>query len=188
MSLSRRLSMPIFTKFLVGMTLCFAALFASFDAKADVTPGNKKFGIGLQAGYPSGLTLKAMASRNEAWVFGIGVGSGWAFFNPGLSLHADYVVHPSTLINAAGFDMSWYFGVGGWANIFNGAVPSPYGPNFLWYPFFSSAWFGARVPIGLSMAVQPIPLEIYAEAVPSLLVFPQIAFGSGVDVGFRLYF
>lgn len=43
------------------------------------------------------------------------------------------------------------------------------------------------MPLGLSLAFHPFPIQVYGELVPSLLVFPALAGGVGGTVGVRGY-
>lgn len=160
-------------------------VFGGGGGSSSFSPMGRPFGIGLQLGFPTALTLKYFLMSDQALSGGIGVGSGWVF-DPGLSLHLDYVWHPSMLASAAAFNLSWYVGIGGWATLFAYYARGPYVPGYRWYGP-SNVWLGARVPIGVNLALREVPFELYVEAAPAILVFPWITFGLGFSIGARFY-
>jgi hypothetical protein len=149
------------------------------------SPMGRPFGIGLQLGFPTALILKYMVTGDQAIAGGIGVGSAWVF-DPGLSIHVDYLWHPSMLASAAAFNLSWYVGGGGWVSLFTYYVRAPYVPGYRWYGP-SNVWLGARVPIGVNLALREVPFEAFIEAAPAILLFPFITFGLGFSIGARFY-
>lgn len=161
---------------------------SSFSSGAGgVAPMGKTFGIGLQVGAPTALTGKFMLTPESGLVVGIGAGYGF-FFDPALSLHVDYLYHPSVLFQNEGVKLSWFIGGGGWLGLFQ----TRRGYNFVvpgyTYYFGSPLFLAARVPIGISLALQSIPLEFYLEGVPAISIFPAVSFGLGIDAGARFYF
>lgn len=151
-----------------------------------VAPMGKTFGVGLQFGAPTALTGKFMLTPESGIVVGIGAGYGF-FFDPALSLHVDYLYHPTLLFQNEGVKLSWFIGGGGWIGLFQGRRYSYVVPGYTYY-YGSPLFLAARVPIGLSLALQSIPLEFYLEGVPALSIFPVISFGLGFDLGVRFYF
>lgn len=153
--------------------------------RSSVTPEGKAIGIGIQVGFPTALTAKFSLAGNTALVVGVGAfgGNRFAYFTPSLSVHVDYLWTPSVLANGGPFVLSWYIGIGGWATIYG----SPQGPAFAYYGT-SNFTLAARVPIGLDMALQTVPIELYLEAVPAVLVFPGIDFAIGASLGARFWF
>lgn len=164
-----------------------------------VQPAGKVIGVGLQLGFPTGITAKVMAGGNLGFVFGAGLGVGWVL-GPALSLHADSVWHPFILLQSEDFQFSWYIGGGGWLG-FNPLEAFP-GGGLLGNSALYSGWkylaayrlhtygvsAGLRLPLGLSLALNGLPIEVYGDLVPSLLLFPALGLGLGADVGVRLYF
>lgn len=152
------------------------------------TAHGRSFGIGLQAGSPSALTVKFGGPHQDGFVLGVGAGFGYGNgFGASLWLHADYLFHFATLLNGDGVDLSLYAGPGLFATIFG----SNYGFGYRNDPYFrdfETVGFGVRAPIGLSMAFDALPLEIYLQLDPAISIFPGVGFGIGGSLGFRFYF
>ncbi len=157
---------------------------APASVSSSVSPQGKQFGLGVQIGAPTALTLKYFVTGDQALVGGLGVGIGW---DPSISLHVDYVWHPSILASLGWGSFSWFIGGGGWLSLSDG--------NRRWggiYPVYgytsSPIAVGARLPIGLDLAFSQVPIEVYLEADPILMIFPRIGFGIGATLGGRFYF
>ena len=148
-----------------------------------VSPAGKTIGVGVELGAPTTLNFKFMTASDQGVVLGIG---GGIWYDESLSLHADYLWHPLV----AGFNggtFSGYIGIGAWTSIGFG---NP-GPHYGYYaPFYNNepVALGARLPLGLALAFNEVPVELFIEVVPSLEVFPGIGgFGQG-GLGARFYF
>lgn len=163
-----------------------SSTFGASGGAGGVAPMGRTFGVGLQIGAPTALTGKFMLTPESGLVVGIGAGYGF-FFDPALSLHVDYLYHPSTLFENEGVKLSWFVGGGGWVGLYNGRGYNYVVPGYAYY-FGSPLFLAARVPIGISLALQSIPLEFYLEGVPAISIFPAISFGLGIDAGARFYF
>lgn len=156
-------------------------------AGAGSSPAGKTFGIGLQLGAPTALTIKYMLAPTQGIV--VGVGAGFAVrnaFGVGLSLHADYLFHLAELVRNDTVALSFYLGPGLWVSLFNGG----YGLGYVGYYYggsFALFGIGARLPLGLSLAFAAAPIELYLELDPALFVFPGVDFGLGASIGFRFY-
>lgn len=151
------------------------------------TPQGRKLGIGIQLGYPTALSLKYMLRGDQGIQGGIGGLSGFAYEVGAFSLHADYVFHPHVLARAEAFSLTWYFGGGANVLVFGNPRQRAILPIAKYYFYPTTMWIGARVPIGVSLAFQQQPLEVFFEAVPSFLVFPGISFGLNASLGLRFY-
>jgi len=169
----------------LGVPLAFPLLRSGLPA-ASATSGT--FGIGLQAGSPSALTLKFAGPHQTGVALGIGAGFGYGRgFGASLWLHADYLFHLGMLLNGDGFGLGVYAGPGVFATIFG----SNYGFGYAGPPYlndFDYVGFGIRVPVGLSLAFHALPLEVFLELDPALSLFPGLGFGVGASLGFRVYF
>lgn len=166
-------------------TIVAASLFtilAALPASANVAPADKSIGVGVEVGAPTNINAKFMVGPTNGVVVGIG---GGIWYDLSLSLHADYLWHP-VVAEFDGGNFSGYVGIGGWASIGDGK-----GGRLGYYqPFFDNNFFGigARVPLGVSLAFDQVPVEVFAEVVPSVAVFPGIGvFGQG-GIGARFYF
>lgn len=157
------------------------------QVSSSISPQGKQFGIGLQLGAPTALTLKYMVTGDQALVAGLGAGIGW---DPSISLHVDYVWHPTVLASMGWGSLSWFIGGGGWLSFSGGNYGNGrWGPQYYGYLYTVSPFaLGARLPIGLDLAFSQVPIEVYLEADPMLVLFPRIAFGLGGTLGGRFYF
>ena len=146
--------------------------------RASKFTANKQFGIGIMFGAPTGLSGKYFFSTSTALDFGIGAVRRWAN-RDGLHLHMDVLWHPAVLVNAQPFVMPFYVGVGG--RIFD------YDDNNQ----NDDLALGVRVPLGIALDFNNVPLDIFFEAV---FVFDFINRGPGFDdylngaIGIRYYF
>jgi hypothetical protein len=155
-------------------------------AAAPATTGG--FGLGLQAGSPSALTLKFAGAHESGFALGVGAGFGYgSTFRTSLWLQADYLIHLATLIDSDGVDLAVYGGPGVFASIFGANYGFGYAGN-PWYDNVDYIGVGVRLPVGLSLAFDKFPLELYAQFDPAIGVFPAVGFGLGGAVGFRVYF
>lgn len=159
----------------------------SSTVSSTVSPAGKSIGVGLELGAPTTINAKFMIAPNQGVVVGVG---GGAWYDASLSLHADYLFHPLVLQFDDG-SFSGYVGGGLWTSLGLGGAGyrgphygyyQPYGPG----PETVSA--GARLPLGLTVAFNQVPVELFLEIVPALSLFPGFgAFGQG-GVGARFYF
>ncbi len=152
-----------------------------------IQPGSG-FGIGLQVGTPTALTVKFPASGADI-VLGLGVGYSGAFRNygfAGLSLHGDYLFNVAQLVSTGDFGVNAYIGPGLWVTLFQGG-----------YGYFSRAGYysretnfglGVRFPLGLNAKFANAPVEIYLELDPAIFVFPGLDGFIGAALGFRWFF
>ena len=161
---------------------CLTASSARADVSTTIAPQGRQLGIGLQVGAPTALTLKYMTTPDQALVGGLGVGIGW---DPSISLHLDYLWHPSVLVPGSWGTLSWFVGGGGWLSFSDGR----WGPVYVGYGYARSPIsFGARVPIGLDLAFEGAPIELYAEVDPTLMIYPRVGLGFGATLGGRFWF
>ncbi len=152
-----------------------------------VSPAGRVLGVGLQLGVPTGITVKYMFAPNMGVVAGLGVGAGW-YFGPALSLHADFIFHPHVLLRAPYLTVSWYVGGGAWIGVAdNNARPMVYFLEYVRY-FGPRFWLAARGALGINIALNDLPIELYVEGNPALVVFPGLSFGLGFSGGLRFYF
>jgi hypothetical protein len=148
------------------------------------TPDGRRFGLGIQLGFPSALTFEGVVSSNTSLVVGLGA-FGYRFFTPALSFYVDYLWHPGILAHPnRDWLLSWYVGVGGWATVYEDG----YRYSGYEYGGDTNLALALRVPLGLDLSLGRIPLMFYVEVVPALLVFPNIDIGVGASIGVRLFF
>jgi hypothetical protein len=164
----------------------------------NVQPAGTQFGLGLQLGIPTGVTAKLMFGGNVGIVVGLGFGVGWVV-GPALSVHTDVVWHPFVLLQSQSFQFSWSVGGGAWlgfnpleavarADLFGRArlLLRLELPGHLRDPYYGLSG-GLRLPLGLSLSLNSLPIEVYGDIVPALLLVPALGAGLGADVGIRIY-
>jgi hypothetical protein len=165
---------------------------ATREKGGSVSPMGRQFGIGLQVGYPTALSLKYMLTGDQGIQGGVGIfgyqcGRNFGFCTYGFALHADYLWHAAVLASPPPFVLSFYIGGGAQLGFGGYAGPfyTPFGSYVAGAGYFSLA---ARVPFGLSMALTQIPIEIFLEVTPTLIIFPPLGFTFAPSLGFRFYF
>ncbi len=134
----------------------------SFDGTGSDYQSNGGFGLGIELGEPDGLNGKLFLNPSQAIDFGIGEIYGTYYGgNSGLHLYADYLWHPKQLLATEAFKLPFYIGVGGrlWTFDYNCN-----GNNIC----TGASIFGVRVPIGITFDLNNLPLDIFAQFVPTL--------------------
>lgn len=120
---------------------------------------NGKFGLGIELGEPTGLNGKWFYSPSRALDFGLGaLYHNYYVDGDGFHLYLDHLWHPVELTSNADFKLPFHVGVGGRLWFFNyrcgGACDS-------------AALFGIRVPLGIDFDLNKVPLDIFAQLVPT---------------------
>lgn len=175
------------------LALCGVALFA---AAADARPrpdgqlsgrrfeANKTFGLGLELGAPTGLTGKYYLSADRALDFGIGTIYEY-YDRSGFHLYGDYLWHPVSLVGTSAFELPLYVGLGFriW-DFDNDRADGTRDDAFA---------FGIRVPIGVTMDFNNVPLDVFLQFVPVLDFFSgyephSVYLDLDVSVGVRYFF
>lgn len=142
--------------------IAIIALFLS----ANVSAQDSGFGVGLIFGNPTGLSLKMWTGESTA----LDAGVAWNFTNDWLLVQADFLIHNYNLISVSKGKMPLYYGIGGKVGFANDIA------------------IGARVPIGLDYMFESVPIDIFVEVVPGLLVIPAIDFDLDLGIGVRFFF
>lgn len=126
------------------------------------------FGIGVMLGSPTGISAKKWLSRRTA----IDGGAAWSLGkNPGLHLHADYLVHRSDLEGLVDGRSYAYYGIGGRVKLEN-----------------EDPLLGVRIPLGVTYLFPDAPFDAFFEVVPVFDVMPRTRFDLNLSVGMRFYF
>ena len=131
-----------------------------FDNTSDYQ-SNGVFGLGLELGAPSGLNGKLFLTPSTAVDFGLGEIYHSYYAGDGLHVYVDYLWHPKELAHTPDFKLPFYIGVGG----------------RLWFFDYDNKGnqngyaFGIRVPIGITFDMNHIPLDFFAQFVPTLDFF-----------------
>lgn len=141
---------------------------------------NKKFGIGVIIGEPTGLSGKLWVSNNNAISFGV----GWYVKNYRFGkfdsdyeresrthIHIDYLWHS---FNAIGSNRQFplFYGIG---------VRINSGPQ---YP----GTLAVRGVLGIEWLPQGTPLDVFIEVVPNLTLISSTEFGIDAALGARIFF
>jgi len=144
---------------------------------------NKTFGLGLEVGAPLGINGKWFFAPDRALDFGIG--DDYTYGNrSGLHVYGDLLFHPTALVKTDAFELPFYVGVGGRLWSFNDTGRAA--PN-------DATAFGFRVPLGVSLDFNNIPLDVFGQVVPTLDFFTGNAAHSvfvdvDVSAGVRYWF
>jgi hypothetical protein len=169
------------------------ALFTATAADARPRPGghlggrrfeaNKTFGLGLELGEPTGIVGKYFFSADHAIDFGVGDIYNYSS-RYGLHIYADYLFHPVTLATTEDFELPFYIGVGGRFWDFEDRSTNPRDTAFA---------VGVRVPVGIAMDFNTVPLDIFLQVVPVLDFYSGYAAHSvyldfDVSLGIRYWF
>ena len=158
-----------------------ASVPAAAGGGGSVAPAGRSIGFGFELGAPTSIGAKFMTGDHTGIVVGVG---GGIWYDASLSLHVDHLWHPIVSHFDSG-SFSAYVGIGGWASIgYEGSRLGYYAP----YSTSQPVSLGLRVPLGVSLAFNELPIELFAEVVPSVVLFPGIGgFGQG-GIGARFYF
>ncbi len=131
-------------------------------------------GVGAILGDPTALGLKTRFDENNALQLHV----GWGFADPygaRATFILDYLAH-ITIFAAETRDVGLltpYIGLGGKLGLREGDDPVA---------------IGARVPLGLGFLFREVPIEVFLEVAPGVLVFPAVAALVDGGVGARVYF
>lgn len=133
----------------------------ALPATADAQ-GRSGLGLGIMLGEPTGISMINWLGGGNA----IDLVAAWSFgYGSAFYLHADYQFHafverPLTL----------FAGVGGVLLLRDDPA------------------LGFRVPLGVSLLFQEVPLDFFIEVAPAMTLAPATAFFVNGGVGFRFYF
>lgn len=150
---------------------------------------NKRFGLGLELGEPTGVTGKYFLRDGGDRALDFGVGGIYDYYGyRGIHLYLDYLFHPVSLASTDSFELPFYIGIGGrfwdWEDR-RMSGPYPHGDAI-----------GVRVPVGLAFDFNNVPLDIFIQLVPTVNLFFNTPDGYNrnlyliIDgsVGIRYYF
>jgi hypothetical protein len=180
---------------LSALTIALALALSPPAANATEVGNARPFGLGVAVGTATTLVGKYFLDPGHALDFGIafwryrngcwtdrrGVvfcdGYGSSYRHGGFGLHADYLWEEPLARRRAKLD--WHIGVGARYWRFD---------DDYYYDDARGA-LAVRMPIGLDLTfVRPSFLELYVEAVPSLVVVPQVDVTLEAFLGVRFYF
>lgn len=149
-----------------GMLVIFLLLFMAASAHAFE---RNRFGIGVMAGGPSGITAKYMLDNTNGIDFAVGwstSGSDEYYFS------SDYLLHLYDVIKIQNMVTPLYFG-GGVRYISREKKDNK---------------FGARIPVGVEFLFLDNKLGAFGEVVPILNFTPDTDFDLELGIGIRFFF
>ncbi|MGB9907270.1 MAG: hypothetical protein ACPLRR_07800 [Candidatus Saccharicenans sp.] len=147
---------------ILSMVLLVSLLVVSVEAQ------EKKFGLGIILGEPTGLIAKYWTSRTTAF----DIAGSWSFAgaNDSFHLHADYLFHSFNVFKVEKGRLPLYYGIGARLSLQD------------------QTRFGIRVPVGLSYMFDRTPIDIFVEFSPVMDVIPATEVKFLGFIGFRYYF
>jgi len=153
--------------------LLFTVSLGASPAPAHAASARSGFGLGLVLGEPTGLSAKLWLAGSSALQFHF----SWDFTDAAFVVSGDYLLHLDVLgVHTPDLDLLLTLGLG--AKLGQHTQRAREEPLFL----------GLRVPIGLSMPFQAMPLELFLEAVPGLRVLSKVGFDVDLGLGARWFF
>jgi hypothetical protein len=150
---------------------------------------NKKFGLGLELGEPTGLNGKYFLSESSALDFGIGWIYRHYYYGDGFHIYADYLWHPISLVSARAFELPFYIGAGLRFWNFNYCDQQVCDND--------GSAIGIRLPFGIAFDFNNAPLDIFIQLVPVIDFVngdyydryrDRTHFGIDLSVGIRYWF
>ena len=157
-----------------------ALLMCMFFAVQLATSQQRKFGLGVIIGEPTGLSAKLWTSNENAFDFGLGWSIGGdrisrynGYYNGGsrVHFHMDYLWHSWEAIRSSE-RFPLYYGIGGRINSGAGYNSS----------------VAVRGVLGIAWMPRETPVDVFIELVPSLQLTSSTGFAIDAGLGARYYF
>lgn len=156
---------------ILAVTLSFPAQARHSQHPSAYGPEAKRFGIGVYAGEPTGLTLKGYLTQRAA-LNGV---AAWSFPDDAITLIGDLNYELFDIpVDSKVLTLPFYLGVGG-------KVALDAGQN-------DDTEIGVRVPVGVGLQWVTSPIEIFFEVVPGIVLVPETKFDIMGGLGLRFYF
>lgn len=125
----------------------------------------KGLGIGVMVGEPTGLSAKIWTSEQTA----LDAGLAWSFSGIGyLQIHADMLWHREV------FDIK------------SGKLPVYYGAGAKLL-LASDLGLGLRIPVGMVYYFDQLPIDIFVELVPGIILLPGTTLDLDLAIGARYF-
>jgi hypothetical protein len=163
-------------QFLTAM-IALSLFFAAQESIGQEQAPQRKFGLGVILGEPTGLSAKYWMSSTTALDFGLGWGwidennDGNDNGNSWVHFHMDYLWHSFNAITSTE-RFPLYYGIGGRVNAREGDNTS----------------FAIRGVIGVAWMPRDTPIDIFIELAPSLRLTESTGFALDGGLGARYYF
>ena len=130
-------------------------------------PTDKKVGLGVIFGEPTGISFKYWLQSTTA----VDAAAAWSFEGENaLHLHANFLYHYPGVLNVSKGTALLFAGVGGRLKFQNKSKAS------------------VRFPLGAEYILENGPFEFFLEFVPLLDLAPSTKFDLNGGIGFRFYF
>lgn len=155
------------------MAAVMIVVLPQFSFADDYGPQNRRLGVGIIAGDPTGVTVKGYVSPRTA-INGI---ASWSFIDDAFTLIGDVTYDLFEIdTRLQPLSLPFYVGAGGKFTANNKNTPG------------SDSSFGVRVPVGVAAQFKKIPLEISLEAGPGIELVPETEFDITGGIAARFYF
>lgn len=161
-----------FTLFLLFlMSFVFVGSAVSHAGTDPYGPENKRLGVGIIAGEPTGLSLKGYLTQQ----LGIDAIASWSFVEDAFTLIGDLTYDFFDIpVGTSKVTLPFYAGAGVLVG-FNAGKED-------------KTKVGVRVPIGVAVQWTTFPIEVFIEAAPGIELAPETEFDISGGVGVRFYF
>ena len=136
---------------------------------------DKKFGLGIIVGEPTGISGKLWTGPRTAMDGAIAWSTGT---HSNVNLHFDYLMHDFNVLNVSEKYFVLYYGIGT-----RFKFTSDHNSNNN-----NDTIIGVRIPLGITYLFPTSPFDIFVEIVPLLDVIPDTEFEMNAGLGVRYYF
>jgi hypothetical protein len=152
-------------KSLVALLSCFFFVI-SFSYAQD-----RGFGVGVVTGEPTGLSVKIWTGPTNALQFSLAWRNEDEFFGNRLNISGDYLWHSFDAIQST-YRFPVYYGVGG--RLISGGRERDI--------------FGVRGVVGIDFLPRTVPLDVFLQFVPMLVLTPSTGIDAEAGLGLRFFF
>jgi hypothetical protein len=149
------------------LVLIFSLLFVCTYAQAQ----DKGFGVGLVLGEPTGISMKIWTGPTKALQFALAWRNEDSFLGSRVTISGDYLWHSFDAIHST-YRFPVYYGVGG---TFTSGRPQ-------------SDILGVRGVVGIGFWPRKVPLDVFLQVVPTLVLTPSTSVDVNVGLGVRYFF
>lgn len=142
------------------LAVVFTSLLAG-SAFADKLNSESRFGLGLELGAPTGVSMKYFMGGQVAIQGGVGFlrDDYYYRYHDGLYLHAELLWHPAVLHKGRDVTIPLHVGVGARVLDLDDRCYDGRG----WVQCDRNTYLGVRAPIGVSFILGKVPMDIFVE-------------------------
>lgn len=152
-------------------------ILCSTYTSANAQVKDRRQGIGVVLGDPTGLSYKNWVSENQAF----DLGAAWSFTgDQSFTLFGDYLLHNFSILNNIKFVSKLSDRSGNFPLYFGAGARIRFDDD--------DTEFGIRIPVGVSYFTKEHPLELFGEVVPIVDLAPDTDVEINGGVGVRFYF